>query len=57
MLYIYKSFIFYTFIISNIIKIQAQFICYKLIFVNLELRHKLLKNLIKLLVKKKNSGT
>ena len=34
---------------------QAQFICYKLIFVNLELRHKLTKRLIRLLIKKKKN--
>ena len=32
---------------------QAQFICYKLIFVNLELRNKVAKGLIRPLVKKK----
>ena len=30
---------------------QAQFICYKLIFMNLELKYKLTKCLIRLLVK------
>ena len=32
---------------------QAQFICYKPIFVNLDLRHKLTKGFIRLLLKKK----
>ena len=53
MLYLYTSFRFCTFTTFNIIKMQAQFICYKPIFVDLELRYKLTK-VIRLLIKNNN---
>ena len=56
MLYLSKSFIvlrFYTFTTFNTIKMEAQFIYYKPKFMNLELKYKLTRVLIRLLVKKK----